>query len=178
MRMVRSGGRRRAKLGGHQKNFMRLFVERHRSCAHLRGNILDDAEFIRRISCTTVNTPKSRKRRRTKCRDQSGRHQRPLLSPVLQSLFRNPCRSRPSFVAATGKQAVVFRVDRKAGGFGAWRERPVRQDGQVLRIELHFLALVFHVDEDMALAVSRSEFELSADRNRAGDICRWRHQLP
>lgn len=47
--MIRGGCGRRAKLRGYQKNFVRLLVEGHGPRTHLRGNILDDTEFVRRI---------------------------------------------------------------------------------------------------------------------------------
>lgn len=55
--LLRSGGRRRAELGRHQKDLMGFGVESHRARAHLRGNSIDDAEFIRRVFMNDCQRP-------------------------------------------------------------------------------------------------------------------------
>src|SRR5580704_4450951 len=55
----------------------------------------------------------------------------------------------------------MLAVDRQSGGLFAWRQGPVRFHLKLLRIDRIQLALVFDIDENLALAIANGKLRLS-----------------
>jgi hypothetical protein len=157
-----------SEFSGGEINSMRFRIQRHGPGALLGLYIIDDCEFIRGVltddrECSVATI-------RTECqvsfRIESGRVGSFTDSNIRDNLAGLVIGYDHFFIPGHGKEEVMLAVDRQAGCFFAWSDRPCFENFQSLRVERCNGTLIFDVHEDIPFSIGLGKFRFSIQRYR------------
>ena len=153
-RIVRRRRRPRSELRRHHENVVRLGVERQRARSLLGRHIFGHAELVFRFLFHDREHAVARHRRQKPDSVSGSNAVASTPSPmagVARTFAAIRVDHRHHFVVAAHEQAAILAIDGKSARLGAGRQRPRRLHFQLVRIDGRQFALIFDVDEDLAL---------------------------